>query len=478
MLVRVLVGVGLCLCGIASAEVRLPHVLSDHAVLQREQPVRIWGWATPAENVTVAFHGQTLQARANAFGAWEVWLRPEAAGGPFVLTVSGDDTAVPLQRTDVLVGDVWVASGQSNMEMPLAGFGPGTPVKDAEKEIAAANQPRLRLLVQRKRNSDAPQRDSEDTWSVCTPETAKMFSAVAYFFGRKVSEEEGVPVGLIDTTWGGTPAQSWISSEGIAWAGLGNMPIETANAMRDVALADDAHAEFAAEDAAAKAAGKPVLVHPKAPGGHAPFTPIVLYNGMIAPYVKYTIKGAIWYQGETDHDVPNRSLYYSRVFPAMIQDWRKQWGEGEFPFLFVLDIGTPNNVHPPDKETVGARLAQTALGMVYGRKVEAASPLFVEATTEGASMRAWFSHAKGLSSPDAVVGDFEVAGADHKFVAATAKIEKIGEDETVVASAPGVAAPMYVRYGWTPVVTSYLYNVEGLPMGTFTSETDEWMLVH
>jgi sialate O-acetylesterase len=198
------------------------------------------------------------------------------------------------------------------------------------------------------------------------------------------------------------------------------------------------------------------------------------------------------------------------VFPAMIQDWRKQWGEGEFPFLFVqissfnggdgwamvrdaqrrslelgntgmavtLDIGTPNNVHPPDKETVGARLAQTALGMVYGRKVEAASPLFVEATTEGASMRAWFSHAKGLSSPDAVVGDFEVAGADHKFVAATAKIEKIGEDETVVASAPGVAAPMYVRYGWTPVVTSYLYNVEGLPMGTFTSETDEWMLVH
>jgi sialate O-acetylesterase len=287
------------------------------------------------------------------------------------------------------------------------------------------------------------------------------------------------------------------------------MPIENAIAMRDLAKTAEIKSQYSVEDAAAKAAGKPIVKHPKYSRDRAPFVPTVLFNGMIAPYTNYTIKGAIWYQGESDRDVANRWLYYSRVFPALIQDWRKQWGEGEFPFLYVqissygkgdgwgnvrdaqrrtlelvntgmavtLDVGNPTNIHPPDKQTVGARLAQSALGMVYGKKVETASPMFEQATTEGASIRAWFSHSEGLRSPDAEIGDFEVAGENRKFVPATVKIEKIGDRETVLATAPGVAAPMYVRYGWAGTVKSFLYNASGLPMGTFTSQSDTEMLL-
>ncbi len=496
---------------VAAAEVRLPHVLSDHAVLQREKPVRIWGWASSAENVTVGFHDQTITVKADVYGQWEVWLKPEKAGGPYTLTVSGDATTTPVKRSDILVGEVWIASGQSNMEFPLAGFG-GAPLKDGDKEIAAADHPQMRLLVQAKRVATFGAADSADVWRVCTPEVAKKFSAVAYFFGRQIAEEEKVPVGLIDSTWGGTPAQSWISAEGVAGAELHSLELEKASAEYNAVVAEGLRAEYAAEDAEAKAAGKAPVQHPALhfSADRPQWIPGSLYNGMIAPYVNYTIRGAIWYQGETDHDIPNRALYYSRVFPALIEDWRRQWGEGDFPFLFAqissfdggegwatvrdaqrrtlqlvntgmavtLDVGMAKNIHPPDKQAVGSRLAQTALGMVYGKKVETASPLFVQATTEGGAIRAWFDHAEGLKSPDALIGDFEVAGMDRKFVAADAKIEKIGAWETVVASASGVMAPMYIRYGWTPVVKSYLYNVSGLPMSTFTSESDVQLLMH
>jgi len=497
-----------CLSITAAAEVRLPSVISDHAVLQRNKPVRIWGWASPTEAVTVKFHDQTIAAKADAYGAWEVWLKPEKAGGPYVLMVSGDQTATPLQRVDMLVGEVWIASGQSNMEFPLTGF-PGAPLKDGEHEIAAANHPNIRLLVQAKRMSGVEIADTDSVWKICTPDAAKSFSAVAYFFARKISEEEKVPVGVIDSTWGGTPAQSWMSAGGIAGAELHSLELEAASVARVSAAAAAIKTEYAAEDAAAKAAGKPPVAHPGLSTDRPQWMPSALYDGMIAPYVNYTIRGAIWYQGETDHDIPNRALYYSRVFPALIQDWRRQWREGDFPFLFVqissfdggegwatvrdaqrrtldlvntgmavtLDLGLVKNVHPPDKQTVGARLAQAALGSVYGQQVETESPLFVQATTEGSGVRAWFSHAEGLTSPDTAIGDFEVAGANGKFVAAAAKIEKVGDWETVIASAPNVAAPVYIRYGWTPVVKSYLYNASGLPMSTFTSESDVDMLL-
>jgi sialate O-acetylesterase len=488
----------------AAAAVQLPNILSDHAVLQRDHPVRIWGWGNAGEKVTVRFHGQTVAVQTDPFGHWEAWLKPESAGGPYRLTVSGEDGA-PLERKDVLVGDVWLASGQSNMEFPLAGFTGAipAPLKNGEKEIAAANHPRIRLLVQKKATSTVPLYDGSDGWTECTPETARNFSAVAYFFGREISEREKVPVGLIDTTWGGTPAHSWISPEAMATANLNSVFADGGAIAREQGRADQIKANNAREDAALQAAGKPMAVHPRIPEDHGgAWTPGTLFNAMIAPYTPYTIKGVLWYQGETDSDA-RRAPYYHRVFSTLISDWRRQWGEGDFPFFFVqissfhstapgwpvvrdaqrrtlalrntamavtLDVGTPGNVHPPDKQTVGDRLALAARATVYGEKIEYSSPEFLQATTEPNAMRVWFNHGEGLTTRGQEVGGFEVAGDDHNFVPGSAKIEKIGESETILVSAPKIAFPRYVRYDWSGVVTTFLYNSAGLPAGTFTSE--------
>jgi sialate O-acetylesterase len=493
----------------AAAAVQLPNVLSDHAVLQRDRPVRIWGWGNAAENITVRFHGQTVTAQADPFGNWEAWLRPESAGGPYTLSVTGDaggaGGSAAVERTDILVGDVWLASGQSNMEFPLAGFTGANPapLKDGEKEIAAANHPKIRLLVQRKATSTVPLAESADTWTECTPETARHFSAVAYFFGREISEREHVPIGLIDTTWGGTPAHSWISAEGLADANLTSVFTDAGSIARGQGRADEIKARTARDDAAQQAAGKPLVTHPHLPEDHSgAWAPGTLFNAMIAPYTPFTIKGVLWYQGETDSDAKRAPFYY-RVFSTLISDWRRQWGEGDFPFFFVqissfgstapgwpvvrdaqrrtlalrntgmavtLDVGTPGNVHPPDKQTVGNRLALAARATVYGEKIEYSSPDFLQATTEPGAMRVWFTHAEGLTTRGQDTGGFEVAGDDHNFTPATARIEKAGESETVVVSSPKVTFPRYVRYAWSGVVTSFVYNSGGLPLGTFTSE--------
>ncbi len=486
----------------AVAAVQLPTIFSDHAVLQRDRPVRIWGTGQAGENVTVRFHGQTVTAQTDTFGNWEAWLRPEAAGGPYTLTISGDATTAPLERKDVLVGDVWLASGQSNMEFPLDGF-TGAPMKDAEKEIAAANHPKIRLLLQKKATSDVPMTEASDPWMECTPETARHFSAVAYFFGREISEKENVPIGLIDTTWGGTPAHSWISPQGLAAANLTSVFVDAGNIAQDQARANQTKAFYASEDAALKAAGKPVSTHPHVSTDHGgSWVPATLFNAMIAPYTRFTIKGALWYQGETDSDA-KRAPYYWRVFPTLISDWRQQWGEGDFPFFFVqissfgspapgwpvvrdaqrrtlslrhtgmavtVDVGLPGNVHPPDKQTVGHRLALAARATVYGEAVEYSSPEFLQATTESGAMRVWFTHADGLTTKGGDVGGFELAGDDHNFMPATAKIEKIGDSNTVLVSSPQISFPRYVRYDWSGVVTTFLYNSADLPAGTFTSE--------
>jgi sialate O-acetylesterase len=413
----------------AAGAVQLPNVFSDHAVLQRDRPVRIWGWGQAGENVTVHFHGQTVSAQTDPSGYWEVWLKPESAGGPYSLTVNGDATATPLERKDILVGDVWLASGQSNMEFPLAGF-TGTipaPLKDGEKEIATANHPRIRLLVQKKATSTVPLGDGSDPWTECTPETARHFSAVAYFFGREISERENVPVGLIDTTWGGTPAHSWISPAALASFNLTSVFEDAGTIAQEQGRADQIRANNAREDAALQAAGKTPATHPRIPYDHGgAWAPGTLFNAMIAPYTRFAIKGVLWYQGETDSDA-KRAPYYFRVFSALISDWRRQWGEGDFPFFFVqissfnstapgwpvvrdaqrrtlslrntgmavtLDVGTPDNVHPPDKQTVGNRLALAARATVYGEKVEYSSPDFLQATTEPNAMRVWFTTAK------------------------------------------------------------------------------------
>jgi sialate O-acetylesterase len=486
------------LTGAAGAELRLPAMLSDHAVLQREAPVHLWGWSNPDERVTVTFHTQTLSATADDLGRWDVWLSPERPGGPFTLTVKADSST--LTRSDILVGDVWFASGQSNMEMPLAGFPNSAELKDGPAEIARATMPGLRLLHIHRKSSEFPLEDQDATWTECVPATAADFSAVAYFFGRAIHEDEHVPVGLIDSTWGGTPAVAWTSLDAIS-ADSSLMPefADRARVMDSEADVPALKAREAREDAAAKQAGAPAPKHPWHPAPEM-YSPAGLYNGMVAPAVDYTIKGVLWYQGETDSSA-RRAPLYERMFPTLITDWRSHWHQGEFPFLFVqlssftstpqeswgivreaqrrtlklrntamavtLDVGTPDNVHPPDKQTVGLRLALAARAMVYGEAVEFSGPALEEVTREGDSLRAWFKHAAGLNAKGSTLEGFEVAGDDRQFKPASARIE----GATIVAHASGVAQPKYLRYAWANAPTSAnLYNSAGLPAGTFTSE--------
>jgi sialate O-acetylesterase len=480
----------------AHAEVRLPRVFGDHMVLQREQPIHVWGWADPAERVTVRFHDQNSAVQADDLGKWSAYLRPEQAGGPYTLSVSGTNT---ISLSDVLVGDVWFASGQSNMEFPLNGFPGSAVLKDGAREIAQANQPNLRLLRIEKRSAEFPGDDVDGAWTDCTPQTAAQFSAVAYFFGREIAAREHVPVGLIDSTWGGTPVSAWVSLDALA-SDAGLMPVFAARAV----MADEqtdvpaVEAREKRENAAAAAQGRPAPTHPWHPAFES-WEPAGLYNGMVAPFTPMRMKGAIWYQGESDSG-DLRAGMYQRVFSAMIADWRRKWGEGDFPFLFAqissftstpaetwgivrdaqrrtlqlrdtgmavtLDIGQADNVHPPDKQTVGARLALAARALAYGETgLEYSGPLFREADVEGSSVRVWFTHAAGLTARGGALTGFELAGADGRYSPAQARID----GQSIVVTSAAVPAPRTVRYAWANYSTANLYNGAGLPASTFTS---------
>jgi sialate O-acetylesterase len=483
----------------ATAEVKLPQVLSDHVVLQRNAPIHIWGWADPGEQVAVSFLNQKQSATASDLGKWSVYLQPEAAGGPYTLTVQATNIVT---ISDVLVGDVWLASGQSNMEMPLKGFPGSAVLKNGAEEIANSNQPQIHLLRVHTRFSDHPLpdlKDPDEIWTTCTPETAANFSAVAYFFGREIQQDQKVPIGLIDDTWGGTPVEAWISLDGIS-ADSSLMPVfrewsEMANMNADVPAVV---AKEKREDEAAKAANMPPPKHSWHPNPSS-WEPADLYNGMIAPFIKFPIKGAIWYQGESNSG-ENRAPMYVKLFPTLISDWRTKWQEGNFPFLFVqissfqstgfegwgvirdaqrrtlsvadtgmavtLDVGDPGNVHPPDKQTVGHRLALAARDIAYGEHVEDSGPLFRQAVSEGPSMRVIFDHADGLTARGGALTGFEVAGGDHKFSPAIAKLD----GQTVVASVSTIKTPVYVRYAWPNAPEANLYNGAGLPASTFSSE--------
>jgi len=484
------------------AEVRLPRIISDHSVLQRESPIHIWGWSSPNERVTVTFRGQSTFADANTYGEWSAWLQPEQAGGPYVLTVTGNaPDSHPLTLTDILVGDVWVASGQSNMEMPLRGFPGSAVVKNADQEIADANQPQIRLLLVDHRSSETPTDDIPEGWTQCTPLTAAEFSAVGYFFGREINQREKVPIGLIDSTWGGTPIEAWMSLDTFgkdasltpafaSWARFAS------NQHRIAAI----EAAEKREDAAAAQAHEALPKHPWHPAPES-WMPSGLYNGMIAPLTPYSIKGFLWYQGETN-SAPDRAPLYAKLFPAMIADWRAQWQQGDLPFLYVqissfhsdgenwgvirdaqrralsvtntamavsLDVGTVSNVHPPDKQTVATRLALAARNLVYHEPIEDMGPTFRQATTEPGAMRVWFDHASGglqVAAQANLEAAFELAGDDHMFVPAHAVVE----GETVLVTTKTILHPRYVRYAWASDSFGGLYNQLHLPASTFSSE--------
>jgi sialate O-acetylesterase len=495
---RTAIGVSLALSALgAFAEARLPHVLSSHMVMQRNHPIHFWGWAKPGEPVAIDFHGVKASVNADGLGHWSIYLPPEPAGGPYALTVSASNT---INLTDILVGDVWFASGQSNMELPLLGFPGSASLENGPAEIANATHPEIRLLHIKAKSSYYPLDDIDQNWTLCTPETAASFSAVAYFFGREIAEKEHVPVGLIDSTWGGTVAESWVSLDTISSA-PSLMPILASWAGMTDKIADmpAIEAQEQREEAAAQAAHQTPPWHPWHPNPLS-WEPAGLFNAMVNPVTPFPISGAIWYQGESNSAL-ERAAMYQRIFPALISDWREHWNEGNFPFLYVqissftstpqenwavireaqrrtlsvtntamavtIDIGNPVNVHPANKQDVGHRLALAARALSYHESVEYSGPLYREAAIEGSAIRLFFDHSQsGLVAKSGALTGFAIAGADRIFVPATAAID--GDSTTVSNSA--VPNPKFVRYGWQNAPVVNLFNNDGLPASPFTTE--------
>ncbi|MBM3335926.1 sialate O-acetylesterase, partial [Candidatus Sumerlaeota bacterium] len=299
----------------ASADVKLPNLISSKMVLQRDVPVTIWGWADEGERVTVSIAGQTHATTAEN-GKWAVTLAPMKAGGPEIMTISGKNT---ITLKDILIGEVWVCSGQSNMQWALS------QTDEAEKHIAAATNPKIRLYYVARTRSDSPLSETSGTWELCTPKTVPGFSAVAYFFGRELQKAIKAPVGVIHSSWGGSPAEAWTKESVLA-----ANPQFKANILdsyeRSIEQFKKALAQEKAKAAKAKK-GQKAAAPPR-----APWKPGELYNGMIAPLLPYAIKGAIWYQGESN---AARAAEYRKLMPTMIQNWRQDWGLGDFPFLIV-----------------------------------------------------------------------------------------------------------------------------------------------
>jgi|SRR5579875_897729 len=482
----------------ARAELRLPSILSDHMVLQAGVPLRIWGWAEAGGRVTVSFEHQSFATVARNSGFWEVFLHPLRAGGPYEMIITARDRVV---IQDVLVGEVWVASGQSNMERPLL------LVNHAEAEIAAANYPQIRLFLVRDKESDVPLEDVEGSWKICTPESVPHFSAIGYFFARNLYLSRHVPVGLIDSSWGGTPGQSWLRR--VVMENDKNLQsyIEEWNqTLADFPSAFERYQKSLGEWRRLAAEAKPRGIQPppepKAPlgPGHRN-TPGGLWNAMILPLTRYAIRGVLWYQGESDAD-PKHAYRYRYLFRALIEDWRCQWQEGNFPFLFVqlanyagnpnwpllresqsyalglrntamivtIDIGDSHDVHPKNKQDVALRLSLAAQALAYGEPVEYSGPVFRQATREGNRVRLYFDHAaSGLRSHAGTQPQgFELAGADNQFVPAQTQIE----GTTVLLQSAKVPVPIHIRYGWADDPHCTLENGNGLPASPFRADVD------
>lgn len=482
-------------------DVTLAPLFTDHAVLQREKALPIWGHAEPGEHVSVTLGDETIAATATADGRWVVVLSPLQASSVGVdLIVRGKNE---IRLTDILVGDVWLCSGQSNMEFPVSRG------ENAAQEIASANNPLIRHFKVARAKSETPIETASGAWEVCSPATAGNFTAVGYFFAREIQPRIGVPVGLINATWGGTQIECWLSSTALAsdprFAAVGEnwkrMEVEwfPKKAAYDAALAtwqaDEASGKFKNTKLA-----KPRPAEPSANGPTLP--PASLFNAMINPVVPFSLRGILWYQGESNFYNPSE---YGVLFTAMIRAWREHFGQGDVPFYWVqlpnfrngdafgrtwpqlreeqskaltlpatgqavaIDIGDPNDIHPKNKQEVGRRLALIARSQIYGAQVDASGPRFLSAVREGNALRVHFTHAgTGLTARDKPLQSLQIAGADRRFYFATAKIER----DTLLVSAAQVREPVAVRYAWFNAPEANLYNGAGLPAAPFRS--DDW----
>jgi len=527
------------------ADVRLPAIFGNHMVLQQDAALPVWGWADPGEKVTVTFGANQAEATAGTDGKWRVNLAPLPAGTPpGTLVVAGKNT---LTIQDVLVGDVWICSGQSNMAWGLNGNG--------AQKMATAAEGQIRLFQVGRRLGVEPCDNVKGSWKIATPQSAVGFSAVGGLFGADLQPVLNRPIGLIESTWGGTRVEAWTSlpaiqndpafAEQVAdYTGAaesypgGQADLDAKVADYDAAMkqwSEQLQADTEYQDALkawktgseeAKKTGQPAPTKPAFPIPQPaaprvqPGTPSALFNSMIAPLVGFAIKGAIWYQGESN---ASNALEYRKLFPMMIQDWRKRWAQGDFPFLFVqlpnfrpppktpddkadwarvreaqfqtlslpktgmavtIDVGAAENLHPGDKTNVALRLARVARKVAYGEDLVYTGPLFDSMKVEGGQVRITFkpdslgggltigsapkSDGKPGLPPDSVLRGFALAGKDQKWVWSDAKID----GESVIVSSSEVPEPIAVRYAWADNPPCNLYNKEGLPASPF--RTDDW----
>ena len=457
----------------AQADVKPAGIFSSDMVLQRNRNIVIWGWADKGERVSITFNKLTKKIKADVSGKWKLVFPPMQAGGPYDMKVQGKNV---LTFNNILIGDLWICSGQSNMGMSVKNS------NDAEKEIAEANFPEIRLMnVPRNMPSEPVDDIKTASWKLCSPETIPGFSAVAYFFGREVYRELDIPIGLIHTSWGGSNVEAWTSMEYLTRVEkYRNYPEVLKETVGKQEQGADIH---------------PNKIHTS------------LFNGMINPLVNLPVKGVIWYQGESNG---YEGMLYRALFPNMIQNWRDKWKQPDLPFLFVqlanykevpetpgnsnwaklreaqlmtlsvpntamtvaIDVGDAKDIHPKDKQTVGYRLSRNALKLVYGKPVADSGPIYTSMKTNGNKIILNFKHVEGgLVAKDryGYLKSFAIAGQDKKFYWAKAMIK----GDQVVVYCDQVSHPMAVRYAWAENPgDANLYNTEGFPASPF--RTDDW----
>jgi sialate O-acetylesterase len=458
-----------------SATVKLPKIFSDNMVLQRGRPIVIWGWADPGERIRIKLNRQDKVFFAEKDGKWKVILLPERCGGPYELLISGKNI---IQLKDVMIGDVWVTAGQSNMLFAVR------KSLNADIEMASANYPAIRQFKMDNAESIQPLDDYKNAkWKVCTPKTAGDFTAVGYFFAREIYKDLNVPIGIINISRGGTNIESWISVDAFERSSEFN---ELLASMENIIT-----------DSLLSPLGKPKINN----------YPGLLFNGMINPIVTLPIKGVLWYQGEANI---GRAYEYRKAFTLLINDWRERWGQGDFPFYFAqlssykgnngtsnsgsmwaelresqtealslpntgmavtIDIGEPDDIHPRNKQDVGKRLAAIALHNAYGKQVAWNGPQFKLMTVANDKVRISFNYVEGglKVKNEMVLAGFEIAGSDGHFFPAEATIS----GNEVIVKSEYVKIPAAVRYAWADnCIHANLYNAEGFPAAPF--RTDEW----
>ena len=457
--------ISLGLTGILLAEISLPAIFGDHMVLQQQSDAAIWGRATSNKKITItpSWDKQTYTTKSDGEGKWRLKVRTPVAGGPYQISISDGS---PLTLNNVLIGEVWICGGQSNMQMPMKGY-KNQPILGANAAIATSRNDQIRLFTVERAKSLKATDDFLGSWLECHSENVVDFSATAYFFGQLINEALNVPVGLISSNWGGTRIEPWISESGIEKFDWVSLP--------DKDMSDD----FSQQ------------------------TPTVLYNGMIAPMAGYAIRGALWYQGESNRNQPKE---YEQLMSGLIDNWRAEWDIGDFSFYYaqiapfdygmtglnsaylreaqlkastatvntgmacLMDVGEKDNIHPADKRAAGERLGYLALAKTYGQQgVAYSGPVLNEMKVEESLVKLTFHHAEnGLTSFGRELKNFSVAGENKRFYSARAFITRDG----ITLVSDRVANPVAVRYAFKDFTIGELYNTEGLPASSF--RTDNW----